>query len=199
LPNTSYHHGDLKNALLKAAEQVLSENGFERFSLREVARVAKVSHSAPAHHFVDSRGLLTDLATLGFQRFLSVQKARQGQAGNNPVERRAAAGLGYIEFSETHPELFHLMFSSSIPDRNNQALQEASSAAFSNLVMLVNAVKGSDSTTSLEHISDIYAAWAMVHGLSSLSSAGLLPEFSGSKKHREVQIKALLLDNLSNK
>ena len=57
-----YHHGDLKMALLRAAEAELAENGIESFSLRAVAKRAGVSHGAPAHHFKDAKGLLTALA-----------------------------------------------------------------------------------------------------------------------------------------
>ena len=60
-----YHHGDLRSALLVAAEADLAENGIEAFSLRQVARRAGVSHAAPAQHFGDANGLLTALATEG--------------------------------------------------------------------------------------------------------------------------------------
>src|SRR5258707_3669661 len=61
-----YHHGDLPNALRRAAVEVIEERGLAAFSLREVARRAGVSHNAPAHHFGDVRGLLTSLAVEGF-------------------------------------------------------------------------------------------------------------------------------------
>ena len=62
-----YHHGDLPNALLRAAVEVIEERGLGAFSQREVARRAGVSHNAPAHHFGDTRGLLTSLAIQGFE------------------------------------------------------------------------------------------------------------------------------------
>ena len=63
---TTYHHGDLPNALRRAAVEVIEERGLGAFSLREVARRAGVSHTAPAHHFGDMRGLLTSVAIEGF-------------------------------------------------------------------------------------------------------------------------------------
>ena len=60
-----YHHGDLRAALLRAAEAELNEAGIEAFSLRRVAKRAGVSHAAPAHHFRDVRGLLTALSAEG--------------------------------------------------------------------------------------------------------------------------------------
>jgi AcrR family transcriptional regulator len=67
----SYHHGDLRAALIKAGEAVLAETGVTGFSLRAVAKRVGVSHSAPAHHFGDAKGLLDALATEGFRRFLA--------------------------------------------------------------------------------------------------------------------------------
>ena len=62
---TSYHHGDLKEALLAAAESVLDDHGLQGFTLRECARRAGVSHAAPKHHFGDVRGVLTEVAARG--------------------------------------------------------------------------------------------------------------------------------------
>ena len=197
MASQSYHHGDLRNELIKAAEQQLRDAGIERFSLRSVARTAGVSHAAPAHHFSDTQGLLTSLATVGFERFLHSQIKKQDAAGTDPIDRRAAAGLAYIEFTERNPELFHLMFSSQQPDWTNPELKQAANNAFSNLVMLVNAVKGIDSDSDQEHITDVYATWALVHGLSSLTNAGMLASIKGGKKSRQEMIKKIINDNLS--
>ena len=62
----TYHHGDLKEALLTAAEAVLRDRGLQGFTLRECARRAGVSHAAPKHHFGDVRGVLTEIAARGF-------------------------------------------------------------------------------------------------------------------------------------
>ena len=62
-----YHHGALRQALIDATEALLAEKGADGFSLREVARRAGVSAAAPAHHFGDASGLLTAVATLGFE------------------------------------------------------------------------------------------------------------------------------------
>src|SRR5947207_13010795 len=67
--NQSYHHGDLHDALLKAAETVLERDGVQGLTLRAAAREAGVSHAAPTHHFGDMTGLLSALAAVGFRRF----------------------------------------------------------------------------------------------------------------------------------
>src|SRR4029077_8826798 len=66
---TPYHHGDLHDGLLDAAERVLERDGLVGLTLRAVAREAGVSHAAPPHHFGDLTGLLSDLAAIGFRRF----------------------------------------------------------------------------------------------------------------------------------
>ncbi len=107
----TYHHGDLHRALLAAAEEELTEKGVEAFSLRGVAKRAGVSHGAPAHHFADARGLLTELAAQGYQRFIDAQERRQQEAAKDPEAQLTASGLGYIDFATENPALFRLMFS----------------------------------------------------------------------------------------
>src|SRR5258708_26387477 len=67
--DTPYHHGDLHEALLQAAERVLERDGIAGLTLRAVAREAGVSHAAPTHHFGDLTGLLSELAAIGFRMF----------------------------------------------------------------------------------------------------------------------------------
>ena len=96
-----YHHGDLRAALLAAAETELDERGVESFSLRGVARRAGVSHAAPAHHFRDVRGLLTALAAEGFARFLAAQRAREAAAGADPHNRMVRPRASAISTSRS--------------------------------------------------------------------------------------------------
>src|SRR5262245_45102253 len=85
-----YHHGNLRAALLEAAEAELEAEGIEGFSLRGVAKRAGVSHAAPAHHFGDASGLLTGLAAEGYRRFVAAQK----NASSDGMSQLVAAGLG---------------------------------------------------------------------------------------------------------
>ena len=110
-----YHHGDLRAALIAAAEAEIDAHGVESFSLRAVAKRAGVSHAAPAHHFGDANGLLTALAAEGFARFVETQRAHEAAAPPGQPDRLVAAGLGYIAFATGHPALFRLMFASRRP------------------------------------------------------------------------------------
>ncbi|WP_207388044.1 TetR/AcrR family transcriptional regulator [Hylemonella gracilis] len=94
-----YHHGDLRRALVDATIELLREQGLEGFSLRAAARVAGVSHAAPAHHFGDARGLLTACAADGFERLADAMQARVRGAGEDARVRAQALGAAYIDFA----------------------------------------------------------------------------------------------------
>lgn len=167
-----YHHGDLKSALLRAAEAELAENGIESFSLRAVAKRAGVSHGAPAHHFKDARGLLTALAASGFRRFIAAQEARQARADDDVLSQQVATGLGYIDFAIDNPALFRLMFTSEKADRSAADLAEASRATFEKLVTGVHSVVGENPDGDPGATKRIMASWAMAHGLADLIVSG---------------------------
>src|SRR5262245_22981090 len=137
-----YHHGNLRAALLEAAEAELEARGIEGFSLRGVAKRAGVSHAAPAHHFRDANGLLTGLAAEGYRRFIAAQEARQKNAPTEHMSQLVAAGMGYIDFALAHPALFRLMFSSDRPDHEAPELSAAGAEAFGRLVRAIQRVRG---------------------------------------------------------
>src|ERR1700745_2017218 len=70
-----YHHGSLREAMLRAAESILERDGIGGLTLRAAAREAGVSHAAPKNHFGDVMGLLSDLAAVGFARFRGAMEA----------------------------------------------------------------------------------------------------------------------------
>ena len=191
---SGYHHGDLRTALLAAAEQELSEFGTEGFSLRRVAKRAGVSHAAPAHHFIDTGGMLTALAAVGFRRFLSTQTRRQAAAGDDPLAQLVAAGLGYIQFARENPALFRLIFSSNRPDHANPELCAAATAAYEHLVGNVSAlaaVRADRANPPLYR--NVSTAWALVHGIADLSIAGRLTRLNAlPESEREQEIEAML-------
>lgn len=169
-----YHHGDLKRSLLEAAEAELVAKGVEGFSLRGVAKQAGVSHAAPAHHFGDAAGLLTALAANGYQRFLKAQLSRQQIADPDPRAQLAASGLGYIDFATQNPALFRLMFASERPDRSSPSLADGANRAFEKLVDDVSNLSGNDPHADSAAMTQVLAAWTVVHGLSDLLIADRL-------------------------
>lgn len=185
--HANYHHGNLRLALLDAAEEELSEKGIERFSLRGVAKRAGVSHGAPAHHFQNAIGLLTALATRGYQQFIQAQDKRERQAANNPKARLAASGLGYLDFATENPALFQLMFSSSRPDKSDVHLAQAADEAFDKLVHHIAGITGANPHEDPDAMAAVIAAWGVVHGLADLLIADRLgrAEFLATYDHKQ--------------
>jgi AcrR family transcriptional regulator len=180
-----YHHGDLRAALLAAAEEELTEKGVEGFSLRSVAKRAGVSHAAPAHHFGDTVGLLTALATEGFTRFQDALDMREVGAADDR-DRAVRAGLGYLEFALARPALFRLIFSSARPDFAAPDLLAAANRAYDHLVGLVATLGGGET--------DVIALWATSHGIADLSAGQKMRTLQGkSPEEREAMIRAVLL------
>ncbi|MBC7736418.1 MAG: TetR/AcrR family transcriptional regulator [Candidatus Saccharibacteria bacterium] len=162
-----YHHGDLRAALMMAAEAELEAHGIEAFSLRQVAKRAGVSHAAPAHHFADANGLLTALAAEGYRQFLQAQADREAQATTDPQSRLVASGLGYVDFAISHPALFRLLFGSARTDYADPDLARAAGDAYDRLARQVFAAGG-------RSVAEEAAVWAMAHGLADLLAAGRL-------------------------
>jgi AcrR family transcriptional regulator len=99
---SSYHHGNLRRAVLDGALEAIAERGVAALSLRDVARRAGVSHAAPAHHFGDKAGVLTAIAIEGFAGLYSVTSAAAGD--------HVAGGLAWIAWALDHPAHYEVMF-----------------------------------------------------------------------------------------
>ena len=173
-----YHHGDLHEALLVAAERVLERDGLPGLTLRAAAREAGVSHAAPTHHFGDLTGLLSELAAIGFRRFHAAMTSGAGKV-TAPSERLDAMGSAYVAFAQRHPGLFRLMFRSERLDMDQPALSEAMNAAGTALAQAVGARRHETivrEKPSLAQAADIVRAWSMVHGFATLLLDGRLDE-----------------------
>jgi AcrR family transcriptional regulator len=160
-----YHHGDLKIALLTEAEAILERDGIQALTLRAAARAAGVSHAAPANHFGDLTGLLSELAAVGFTRFSAMLGAARATAGDLPSGSRAM-GQAYVTFARTHPNLFILMFRGERLDTTRPALRDAMDAAAQ---ALRSASVAPDVPLSpLQMAARAAARWSLVHGFAML-------------------------------
>jgi AcrR family transcriptional regulator len=111
--NSTYHHGDLRAALIAAAAAEIERIGYENLSLRELAASLDVSRAAPYRHFADRRALLAALAAEGFERLAAIYR-QEVETGKTPRIRLAASGRAYLAFAAERPQLFRLMFSSDL-------------------------------------------------------------------------------------
>jgi AcrR family transcriptional regulator len=183
----AYHHGNLREALIEAAEVELAARGIEAFSLRGAAKRAGVSHGAPAHHFRDVTELLTALAVLGFERLAMAQAKRIAAAGTEPRSRLVASGMGYLDFAAQHQELFRLMFMSERVNHNSPELQTAGRASYEQLAECVRSATGRRGKQTLAAMVDVTAAWGLAHGLANLlldSKMKLPPSLTDPRRER---------------
>jgi AcrR family transcriptional regulator len=176
--DTPYHHGALRNALLEAAERVLERDGLAGLTLRAVAREAGVSHAAPAHHFGDLTGLVSELAAIGFRQF-NTAMAAAGAAAATPLEKATARAKAYVAYAQAHPGMYGLMFRTERLDMTRPSLCEAANASFEGLAGAIGANRQepiSGAALSLEQAAAIARAWSLVHGFTTLLLDGRLSD-----------------------
>jgi AcrR family transcriptional regulator len=157
---STYHHGDLRRALLAASVDIITDEGLPAMSLREVARRCGVSHTAAAHHFSGRRGLLTAVATEGYIQLAKAMASAQ-QRGFLEV------GVAYVSFAVEHPAMFEVMFRPDLHDPTDEVLLSAKHEASRHMVP--SSVR---SRRSVPLRSDAIAAWSIVHGLATLLITG---------------------------
>ena len=164
----SYHHGDLRAALVKAADEIIAEKGIEGFSLRAAAQKAGVSPAAPAHHFGSAKGLLTEVAILAYE-----QAARYidtaGRSQNAVTDVRAVM-LAFVRFAIDFPGHFRLMFRKDLVDRSDSRLAAASKGPGNRLghAVLAYSGKAHPDPASFADAADMLCGMATLHGLANL-------------------------------
>jgi AcrR family transcriptional regulator len=194
-----YHHGDLPNALRCAAVDVITERGLGSFSLREVARRAGVSHTAPAHHFGDVTGLLTSIAIEGFEHLRAVTSAEAARY-DDPAERLVALGRAYVSVGAAYPAHCEVMFRHDVVHDDDVELQTAGLLAYG---VLRDTVRDLCEAESIDIDVDEAAkfAWAAMQGLLVLHTTMVrLDELGGrepvGREHLVTRFTGLVVDGL---
>ncbi len=178
-----YHHGDLRRALVDAALELIAAEGARALTLREVARRAGVSHTAPYRHFASKEALLAAVAEEGFRGLRSAMLDRMNEAGDDPLLRFRESGVGYVLFAVQHPAHFRVIFGSELPGRSDYpALAEAGAAAFAVLIDALQACQQAGVVRSALVYDQALAAWSLVHGLAMLLVDGQLAPWGGSPR-----------------
>jgi AcrR family transcriptional regulator len=148
---STYHHGDLRAAVLGAAAAIIEKEGLAGLSVREAARRAGVSHNAPYRHFPDREALLAALAAGGFEE---LGKALEGRSGRD-------LGEAYVRFALEHPQHFRLMFGGQLAFDKDPELRAQAQGSFGKLQSAFAALGGEANFAAA-------AAWSLVHGLAHL-------------------------------
>lgn len=180
-PRHTYHHGDLRRALLDAALDAIAEGGPAALSLRALARRLGVSHAAPAHHFADKAGLLTAVAAEGYRLLGAALRAADERAGSY-----LELGVAYVHFAVTHQSHFVVMFR---PELYNSGAPEVIEAREATEKLLYGPV-----ARLAEHPLQVgVAAWSLVHGLATLYLNGNLPPQLGDDPEQFARASAAYL------
>ena len=165
----SYHHGDLKTAMIEAALQLVRKKGPRGFTLNEASRTAGVSVSAPYNHFKDKEALLIEIVLLG-NRTLETELQAAADTVELPREKLLAVYLAYVSFAERHPDLFAVMFQSGIDKTPYPEVQASTLKAFGVAAKL--AVEIELSQESADQLA--LATWTMAHGFAMLRVEGAM-------------------------
>ena len=166
---STYHHGDLRKALIDAAAALAAESGPESVSLRAVAKRASVSHAAPYHHFSGRAELLHAVALEGFRLMdVEISAAVRKQHKAFPYDRLQAIGRAYIRFAARYPHYFKAMFRGVTPNEAFPDPDDHGQKNFTGLVQAVQACVGEQGKPGKRTMDLVLTAWSIVHGMSSL-------------------------------
>ena len=167
-----YHHGNLRQELLRAAEAALEERGVGQLSLRELSRELGVSHASPQRHFATKQDLIDALAIVGFQR-LDAAVAKAAEARSQDFNARLInAALAYLGFSLKHPALLALMFEAKRQPVMPPEMQAAMFAAFSHTPRILKEGQDAGKIVPGDPYRLALAIGAVVHGLVAISVDG---------------------------
>jgi len=170
---TPYHHGDLKNALIKAGTEILGSEGLGGLSLRKVAKQAGVSHAAPYSHFTDKQALIAAISTEGFKQLYSQIEAVKETYQTNPETLLIEAAWAYVQFALNTPDRFKLMFSSVLDkEKAYPDFVEASQKNFRQVVEIVEICQRAGILKSGDPELIALSLWGSVHGFISLLLEG---------------------------
>lgn len=174
-PARSYHHGDLRAALVQAALDIVRRQGLPALTMRAVARKARVSHMAAYHHFADKAALVAAVAEEGFRGLHREMVERTGRFPDNPIAQLRESGVAYVVFAVKNSKLFRVMFGpETANDSEHPGLAQAAKAAFDELLGLVRGSEESKALTDDAARQIGVTAWALVHGLAMLCIDGQL-------------------------
>ena len=168
-----YHHGNLKEALIRAALQLIAEKGPAGFTFAEAARFAGVSPAAPYRHFRDRDDLLADVARRGFEQFADALTKAWDDGRPDPMTAFERMGRAYLAFAQSEPAYYSAMFEAGIAPNTSAELAAAGDRAFATMrlaceriVARLPAAKRPPVLMVALHV------WSLSHGIASLFGRG---------------------------
>jgi AcrR family transcriptional regulator len=195
----TYHHGDLKNALIKAGVEILAKDGVAGLSLRKVAGRAGVSHSAPYSHFEDKQALIAAISTEGFRQLYERVSKVADRFLDQPSKLLVETAWAYVQFAMDDPDRFKVMFSAVLEKEKDYP--EFVSESQRNFQLVRKIIEVNQAAGVLRSgPSDLIAlsAWGIVHGFVMLWLEGQIShailDRSSLRELVEFQLKQIMLD-----
>ena len=198
MPAKKYHHGDLKNTLIKAGVEILSKEGVGGLSLRKVAQRAGVSHSAPYAHFPDKQSLIAAISTEGFNQLYTELEAAISPHKKNPKKQLIEGAKAYVRFAEQNTDTFNLMFSGVLEkEKDYPSFVEISSKTFKLVVDVVQACQDAGILPTAPANLMAVSVWGQVHGILSLALEGQVSHMV-LDKHTIQEVISFSLEQMLN-
>lgn len=180
MPNQSYHHGDLKAALIRTGLQLLDQEGYEGFSLRKVAKACSVSQTAPYRHFKDKEDLIAAITVEALRAFNDALEQAVKLHPDDPKKQLTEMGVAYIKFFVENPEHLRLLFLNNFKDRMQLSYhcdqEEADSkdpfqTFYDTLVRYIGAYP----EQNINRNELLLYSWGLVHGIAILIANKNIP------------------------
>jgi AcrR family transcriptional regulator len=191
-PRASYHHGDLKRALVQAALEAVERDGHEALSLAGLADAAGVARSAPYRHFESRDALLAAVAAEAFE--LVIEEMRRATAGRSPADFVRSGAGALLDFADRRPNLFRLMFRSDVLVRPGGPLPDLkgpADLAFRRFEAGVARVLPGADDRAVKAAT--IAVWSAVFGFAVLTAEGRIKPFMRGEMTPE-ELRARVLD-----
>jgi AcrR family transcriptional regulator len=172
----TYHHGNLKEALISAGLEILSDKGIEGLSLRNVAKKVGVSHTAPYNHFPDKQVLLAAISTAGHEQLHQLLLDTFEETKHSPSDIIPEIAWTYLQFARDNPALFKLMFSGALEEERDHPeyieISRKSIALFEEMIVFCQS-NGKLPQGRVENIA--VKLWSLVHGFTYLMLENQFP------------------------
>lgn len=180
---STYHHGNLKEALVQAGLDILNQQGLADLTLRACAVRAGVSHTAPKNHFGNLAGLMSAIAARGYQQLTETMQTGLSPDASRADRRQAAMG-GYVDFARQNPGLFELMFSAQRTNSDDPDLLRHAGRCFAVLCDVSEGLIWDKSDAPDAALRAQIMHWSMVHGFAQLTASGKLNK--GDMKNLQI-------------